>query len=136
MLADLLKEHGIVRTRQLPPVSLAAIICGCFFGSVTSAGLRQTGLDKMSLVIAGDLSSHHLWSGRHKLLDDSSQFLAPCRWSDGPAIGRDLPSSRADTGQRLEATLKSPHGLFAIVTLLVGFWGLVRPILMLLGAAW
>jgi hypothetical protein len=61
------------------------------------AGLRQTGLDMMSLVIAGDPSSHHLWSGY--------QFLVPCRWSDGPQSER-TSNHRGQTGAEARGNIE------------------------------
>jgi hypothetical protein len=39
-------------------------------------------------------------------------------------------------GQKLEANLKSPHGLFAVITLFVGVLGLLCPLVMLVKASW
>ena len=89
----------------------------------------------MSLVIAGDLSSHHLRSGRHKLLDDlisSSRHVAglAATYRKGPPIiaGRH--------GAEARGNIEIPAWNFAIITLLVGFLGLVGPIVMFLRAAW
>ena len=98
--------------------------------------LRQTGLDMMSLVIAGDPSSHHLWSGRRELTRrrcQSSRHVAGL----AAHLSERTSHHRGQTrGRGFEATLKSPHGLFAAITFAVGILGLLFPIVMLLKASW